>query len=52
MRCLSEPFPVRGVYEENVHRTGGAPCDTRITNNSTNSHFFRDDEQASSGIPV
>ncbi len=47
-----EPFPPSGVSEENIQRMGGAPWDTRITNNSTNNHFFRDDEQTSSWIPV
>lgn len=52
IRPKCEPFPLIRVYRETIRKCGGgAPCDT-TTNISTNSRFFRDDEQAASGIPV
>ena len=32
-----------------IPRIGGAACDTQMMNNLMNDHFFRNDEQASSG---
>jgi hypothetical protein len=53
-KCVStcEPFLNGGVCVVNNYSEGGAPCHTPTKNNLTNRHFFRDDEQAASGLSV
>jgi uncharacterized protein YchJ len=48
----NEPFSMVGVVLGIAnHCEGGAPCHTRITNNSTNSHLFEPMSKRRKGFP-